>query len=101
LKRNGEEEIEFLAVPHPGRETDPLVTQKHRLVEWGDRLYLSVADQRELGEFCREVLAPSSPSRAEDAYGPFLRVSDRDKPRMGLPRLPGVRGDRALMWSTT
>ena len=87
LKRH-DREIELVPIPHPGEEIHPAMTLKYRAIEWGDRLYLSIADERALRGFCREALIPNRPSRSEDTYGSYLRQSDHDKPQVGLPRVP-------------
>jgi hypothetical protein len=87
LRRRGVE-IEPVPVPHPGREVDPSVGLRYRVVAWGDRLFLGLADDRELGDFCRMALGlPVS-------YGVYRRVSDGDKTPTGLPHLP------ARVWVT-
>jgi len=87
LKRHGEE-IELVPILHPGRAINPLVTSRYRTIEWGERLYLSSTDEHELREFCRMALTPNRPSKSEDLYGSFRRLSDRGKPQTGLPRVP-------------
>jgi hypothetical protein len=86
VKRHGRE-LDLVLVPHPGREVHPLVTARYRVVEWGARLYLTTADDCALLDVCREALTPDRPL-AGDSYGMYLRQSDRDRPRTGLPRLP-------------
>jgi hypothetical protein len=81
-------DIELVPIPHPGREIDPLVTSRYRVIEWGNRHYLSIADERALQEFCRKALMPNRPSRTDDSYGSYLRISDGDTTQTGLPRLP-------------
>jgi hypothetical protein len=85
LKRHEGGEVEFVLVPHPGKEIRPNMTVKHRAIEWGGRLYLSAMDRHGLREFCRAALTPKPWSNSE--YGIYLRESDRDKPATGLPRL--------------
>ncbi len=87
LKRH-DGEIELVPVPHPGEEIHPAMTLKYRAIEWGDCLYLSVADERELQGFCQKALIPNRPWHSLGGYGSYLRESDRDKPQTGLPRLP-------------
>jgi hypothetical protein len=87
LKRH-DREIELVAIPHPGEETHPAMTLNYRAIAWGDRLYLSMADERVLRGFCRKALFPNRPSHSEVAYGSCLRQSDDDKPQTGLPRVP-------------
>jgi hypothetical protein len=87
LKRHSRE-IELVPIPHPGEETYPTMTLRYRTIEWGDRLYLSVADERELQGFCQKALIPNRPWHSLGGYGSYLRESDRDKPQTGLPRLP-------------
>jgi hypothetical protein len=86
VKRRGGE-IELVPIPQPGREVNPLVTSRYRTVPWGDRLYLSLADDGELRDFCRTALMPDRPSR-KGVYGSYRRLSDGDAPPPGLPRLP-------------
>ena len=78
VKRN-EGEIEFLPVPHPGEKINPWMTFKYRTIRWGDRLYLSTTDDRQLKRFCRPGLAPNS--AATLTCMDYLRDS-------GLPQLP-------------
>jgi hypothetical protein len=87
LKRNGGE-IELVPIPHPGKEIHPLMTLKYRTIEWGDRLYLSTTEDRDLQRFCRAVLTPKHSTHSRDTYEGYLRESDREKPQTGLPRLP-------------
>jgi hypothetical protein len=87
LTRNGNL-IEVVPVPHPGRDIDPEVTVTFRAIEWGTHRYLSPTGPHELGRFCREALTANRPSKSDYVQGSYLRESDRDKPRTGLPRLP-------------
>lgn len=87
LKRHGEE-VELVSISHPGIEIDPLRTYRFRSIEWGNRLYLSRADDQSLQEFCRASLTPSRSSKSDEVYRSYLRTSVTDKPRQGLPRLP-------------
>ncbi len=96
LKRRGEE-IELVPIPHPGVEVHPAVTLRYRAVKWGERLYLSVADDPSLREFCRESLTPNRPSHSEITYESLLRESDRNKPETGQPRLPPMVWVRYLI----
>jgi hypothetical protein len=86
LKRH-DREIELESIPHPGREINAEVTCRYRTVEWGDRLYLSTTDEKDLQDFCRQVLTPNGRSRSSQARESYLRHADRDKPQTGLPRL--------------
>ena len=85
LKRH-DGEIQLIQIPHPGKESR--MTSKYRPIEWGGRMYLSTADDHELQRFCRAALMPKCVTDSVDVYGACLRVSDRKKPRTGLPRLP-------------
>jgi hypothetical protein len=87
LKRH-DGEIELVPIPHPGEEINPAMTVKYRAIEWGDRLYLSVADERELQGFCQKALIPNRPWHSRGGNGSYLRESDRNKPQTGLPRVP-------------
>jgi hypothetical protein len=80
--------IEMVLVPHPGRDTDPEFTARYWTIEWGARLYLCMANQHGLREFCRAALTPSRSTSSWYFRGSYFRESDRDKPRTGLPRLP-------------
>ena len=65
-----------------------MVPLKYRTIEWGSRLYLCVADDCELQEFCRMALTPICPSKPDVMFAIFVRESDRGKPQLGLPGLP-------------
>ena len=85
LKRTGET-IEFVTIPSPGNETHPLMTCKFRVVEWGQRLYFSADDARDLEGFCRASLTPNR--RGNYSRPRYARDCDAGKPKTGLPRLP-------------
>jgi hypothetical protein len=87
LKRHGEE-IELVSVPNPGRGIDTLMMSRYRTIEWGDRLYFSLADEKALGEFCREALTPNRTSKSDEMSGSLLRITNSSRPREGMPRLP-------------
>ena len=80
-------EIELVPIRHPGEETHPLMTWKYRPTAWGDRMYLSGRDYRELRELCRRALMPNRQASSYSSWI-FSRRSDGDKPHVGLPRLP-------------
>jgi hypothetical protein len=84
LKRHGEE-LELIPITHPGMETSPFMTLPYRVIDWGNRRYLSRADGHRIEAFCRAALTPQRSS----SFDVYLRESDRDKPQTGLPRLPG------------
>jgi hypothetical protein len=86
--RRHNERIELVPVPHPGTDVHPQVTVNYRPIQWGARIYLSPTDQHELGEFCRAALPLSRQAKFEYIEGSYLRESDLDKPRTGLPHLP-------------
>jgi len=85
LKRN-DGEIQLVPIPHPGKESG--MTSKFKVIEWGSRMYLSTTDDHDLQSFCREALIPNHLTNSTETYRGCLRVSDREKPRIGLPRLP-------------
>jgi len=87
VKRHGGQ-IELAPIPHLGKEIHPAMFQKFREIPWGERLYVSIADERWLWEFCRQGLTPKrlSNPRFQDQHD--LRRSDGDKPQTGLPQLP-------------
>ena len=87
LKRH-DRAIELVPIPHPGQETHPAMALKYRVIAWGKRLYLSPDDAMILRGFCREALIPNHPSESADMFGSYLRVSDKDRPQTGLPRVP-------------
>ncbi len=80
-------EIELVLIRHPGEEIHPLMTWKYRATAWGDRMYFSGTDYRELRELCRRALMPNRRASFYSCWI-FSRQSDRDKPQVGLPRLP-------------
>ena len=83
LERN-DGEIQLVPIPHPGKEMVPEMPLRYRAIEWGDRRYLTSTDENDLREFCQAALNPNSDGRAAG----LLRLSDQNKPRTGLPRLP-------------
>ena len=80
-------DIVLIPIPHVGEETHPVVTLKYRVIEWGDRHYLAIADERVLRGFCRRALFPKRPSRFEERWI-YPRESDLGKLQTGLPRVP-------------
>ncbi len=109
LTRRGGE-VTLVPVARAGVETDPCLPLAYRAIPWGDRLYLCDSDERWLRQFCRAALTgfrmrliddeSGSGSEPRDSVHPgrermippgseiYLRDSDRDKPRTGLPWLP-------------
>jgi hypothetical protein len=51
-------------------------------------MYLSSTDDHDLQRFCQEALITKRATNSLGSDGGCLRVSDRKKPRTGLPRLP-------------
>lgn len=88
IKREGEE-LELVPIPRPGDPTNLVCSLKYRTILWGDRLFLSAADDLSLQRFCRAGLTANRPSNPRDTYGGYLRDSDFAKPQTGVPRLPG------------
>lgn len=74
-------------------ELDNLMTTRFRSIPWGDRLYLSQVNSEQLQEFCRAVFRPDRPANFPPSYPGYLRESDAEKPRSGLPQLP------AMVWA--
>lgn len=82
------EEIQLISVPNPGAESDPVVSQPKRLIEWGQRMYFVDTDDYHLWRFCRDSLTWNPAVDPSRSYTGMLRESDRDKGPAGLPRLP-------------
>jgi hypothetical protein len=87
LKRS-EGEIEFVPVPQPGRKIHPLIILRYKAIKWGDRLYLSTTEDRDLQSICRAALTPKHATSYGGPHWAYLRASDREKPQTGWPRLP-------------
>jgi hypothetical protein len=81
VKRRGDE-IEFVPIPKPSGEIHRAVTQRYRTVEWGNCLYLSIADGGALERFCRDAVFPNRPSHSAETYESYLPraalATDRD-----------------------
>ena len=90
LNRDGLE-IQLVPVPHPGVKANFPTGSTLRVIEWGDRTYLSAAEDPGLHRFCRAALTPgrrADPRDTMDGYICVSRIFDRAKPPTGLPRLP-------------
>ena len=64
------------------------MTLKYRTIKWGDRVYLSSTEDRDLQSICRAALSSIRLMNSRREHNGYLRASDREKPRTGLPRLP-------------
>jgi hypothetical protein len=80
--------IDLAPIPHAGKDIHEAMALNYRAIEWGDRVYLSVADECELQGFCRKALFPNRLWHCDRGAGTYLRESDRGKPQTGLPRVP-------------
>jgi hypothetical protein len=82
-------EIELRPVRNLGQQFNAAVQLKYRLVEWGEQVYLSGTDDRDLMEFCRAAVAAFVPVQTSYVVYPgYLRISSGSQARSGVPRLP-------------
>jgi hypothetical protein len=88
LKRVGEE-IELVALAHPGREVEHEMALRYRTIPWRDQLYLSSTEQADLQRFCRAALAPLYPRYLRNPHLP-AREAPLVTPQVGPPRLPAM-----------
>jgi hypothetical protein len=85
LARHGDI-VEFRPIRHQGEEISRWMSEPLRVIEWGDRHYLSMSKLTR-NRLCRAALTPCRARDPKDDYGGFLRASDWEKPFQGLPRL--------------
>jgi hypothetical protein len=81
-------ELEPIPIPHPGRELCLSNTSPYRIIEWGDCLFLSSANDQALRAFCRESLAAKCSPNYRKTNGAHIRWQDSQKLPAGLPRMP-------------
>ena len=82
LKRDGLE-LQLVPVPHPGVEANFPRGSTFRVIEWGDRTYLSAGEDPGLFEFCRAALTPQRRADPRDTMGGYICVSRIFEPRNG------------------